>query len=266
MSHAVVSIVIPVYDAEATLEPCLNSVLSQDFQELQIILVNDGSTDESLSICKRFEASDKRILVIDQPNGGPSKARNSALAAAGGEYIQFVDSDDRLLEGATSALVKGMERCDMTIARFLIGRGGKELERGLLSAECTLDRPQLLHVLSRKPGSYFFSALWNKMYRREIFTRHGIAFDESLSWGEDSLFNLRCYRHVQHVHFLKRPVYLYKKTTSGQTWRTAFQVRAHVRTKRRIHHALKELYIGEDLHHRYRYRLMLYPFSITLSK
>lgn len=92
--NLLLSIIVPVYNVEKYLERCLDSILVQPFRNFELILVNDGSTDNSLSICKRYEATNNRIVIVDKPNGGLSSARNAGLKVAKGNYVSFIDSDD----------------------------------------------------------------------------------------------------------------------------------------------------------------------------
>ena len=93
-----ISIIVPVYNVEKYLERCLDSILSQTFSDFELILVNDGSTDHSLEICRSYAEKDERILLIDQENRGLSAARNAGIAVAKGEYLGFVDSDDYIAQ------------------------------------------------------------------------------------------------------------------------------------------------------------------------
>ena len=96
MTNPLVSIIVPVYNAQKGLSRCLESICSQTYQELEIIVLNDGSMDDSLAICEQFRAKDPRIVVVDKENEGVSRTRNAGLTLAQGDYIQFADSDDAL--------------------------------------------------------------------------------------------------------------------------------------------------------------------------
>ena len=109
MKRPTVSIIVPVYNAAKYLPECLESILRQTFTDIEVLLVNDGSKDNSLAICNKYAAKDARIRVIDIPNGGVSNARNTGLSYATGTYIQFADSDDILCADMTQTLVCEME-------------------------------------------------------------------------------------------------------------------------------------------------------------
>ena len=115
-----VSIIVPVYNAEQSLPRCLDSICAQTYQNLEIILVDDGSTDDSLTVCRQFAYRDDRIRVLSQTNSGVSAARNNAMETATGKYIQFVDSDDWIDENMTFLLVQRAEReqADFIISHY----------------------------------------------------------------------------------------------------------------------------------------------------
>lgn len=114
-----ISIIIPVYNAEDYLDRCLQSILSQDFNSYEVILVDDGSSDASSLICDRYSATDSRFRTIHKPNGGVSSARNAGIDLAKGEYLMFVDSDDALLPSAVKALTEGLDGEDMVLGGYV---------------------------------------------------------------------------------------------------------------------------------------------------
>lgn len=265
MLSALVSVIIPVYNAQKALAACLDSVLGQSYHNLQIILVNDGSKDNSLAICRQYAMKDERFQVIDQANAGPGAARNAALGAAKGTYLQFLDSDDILPADATAALVEAMAGEDLVIGHFTIGAEGKSSRRGLVKADCRLDKQGFMHELIKWPGSYYFSALWNKLYLRRIVEEQGIRFNERMVWGEDSLFNMQYYLYIKHVHFIPMVVYHYHRAPGGLSWQSAFSLNKGIPIKRKIFLALRALYSREGLLKIYGFRINFYLVSITLK-
>lgn len=260
-----VSVIIPVYNAQKCLPACMDSVLGQDFRDLEVILVNDGSRDNSLRLCERYAALDARVTVIDQKNGGPGAARNAGLRVAKGQYLQFVDSDDALLPGATGALVKAIEGHDLAIAHFQLQLGKEITDRGLIKQPLSLERRPFLDTLIKWPGSYFYSALWNKLYSRELVERQGLRFEETVIWGEDCLFNMYYYHHVQRVNFLPMPVYRYRRKVSGLSWGSVFQLHKGIRIKHMIYSALKSLYQTSGLYEKYYWQVQKYILNVTLN-
>ena len=122
-----ISIIVPIYNASQYLRECIESILSQSFRDFELILINDGSTDESLSICKSYERQDDRITVISGANGGVSKARNRGLDAAKGEWITFADADDYFLDDALSTLYERAMQTgtDLVLANAMKLKNGK---------------------------------------------------------------------------------------------------------------------------------------------
>lgn len=115
MTNPLVSIIVPVYNAQNSVARCLESICSQTYQELEIIVLNDGSTDDSLTICNQFCAKDPRVTVVDKENEGLSITRNVGMRLAQGKYLQFVDSDDHLAPDFTQRMVTAAEQHDATL-------------------------------------------------------------------------------------------------------------------------------------------------------
>lgn len=266
MSTPVLSVIIPVYNAQRNIRTTLDSVLPQAGEEMEIILIDDGSRDQSLEICHALAREDSRIRVFSQENGGPGAARNTGLKAARGEYIQFVDSDDTQTPGATRAMLEAMQGNDMVIAHFNILKNDQVLDRGYIKGDQAMGREDFLQALARRPGSYYYSALWNKLYKRQILADHGLAFDPTFRWGEDFKFNMAYYAHVNRVGFLNQPVYNYRRTLKGQTWRTMFHLPQSFAIKSRLYKALKKLYIRHGAFEQYRFHIYRYIFNVTVSQ
>ena len=113
-----ISVIVPVYNVEPYLPQCLDSLIEQTFNDIEIICVNDGSTDGSLNVLNHYAAKDSRIKVIDKPNGGVSSARNRGLDAAQGEYISFVDGDDWLKQNAYEEIISAVDKRNVDMAVF----------------------------------------------------------------------------------------------------------------------------------------------------
>lgn len=215
-----VSIIIPVYNAEKYLGYCINSVVSQTYRNIELILVNDGSMDKSLEICENYARIDKRVRVITIPNGGVSNARNTGIKVASGEYIQFVDSDDIIKLDMTERLVKLMETYekDMVICGFdMITLNGEQkvvetipFSSGFLGKECVLTREvffkKMAYILWR---SSLLECPWNKMFRRDILLEHEISFPSDMSLGEDFCFNMDYFQYINGVVLVEDEYYYY---------------------------------------------------------
>ena len=200
------SIIVPVYRAEKFLDKCVESILSQTLQDLELILVDDGSPDNSLKLCHQWKGKDNRVRVIHQENAGVSAARNRGLEIARGKYVGFVDSDDfvdpdmyrRMLEEARSA--------DVVMCDFLTvyADGRKEQDTiSLLPESCTLAHKDFYPELLRE----FAQSACRCLYRRSLIEDHEIRFPEGLLFSEDRVFNFYAMGFSDRVRYLKEPLY-----------------------------------------------------------
>lgn len=209
-----VSIIIPIYNAQANLNRCIDSVLRQDYREFECILVDDGSTDGSGAVCDTYAAEDERIYVIHKENSGVSDSRNIGIGQARGTYLQFLDSDDWITPDATGLLVRAAEeqQCDLVIADFYRVAGERVSHKGDIRDERLLSREEFAACMMEKPADFYYGVLWNKLYRRELVETYHLRMDTEISWCEDFMFNLEYIRHAGSVYALKVPVYYYVKT------------------------------------------------------
>ena len=266
-----VSVIVPVYNAETTIEACANSILSQSHPHLEVWLVNDGSRDQSLALLHALAKQDKRIHVLSQPNGGVAKARNAGLKQATGTYVQFVDSDDILPPEAILRMLNAMASpdCGLVIARYYEVLSGRELLRGLLKNDVMLSRDAFLQALSRCPNSFYFAALWNKLYRRDLIDQASLTFDFTLPWGEDFAFNTRYFALLSSVMVLEAPVYKYTRNPRGLAFTTGCKAVLHPlassRVKLTLYHYYQKLFRDLGLYEQYRRVLPRYLFGVTIS-
>lgn len=262
MNQPLVSIIVPVYNAEIYLGPCLERLRSQTWPDLEIILVNDGSTDGSGQLCAAAARVDGRIRFLDRPNGGVSAARNAALAAAKGDYLQFSDSDDLLTPDATETLVRAAQvtGADLVISHFFRVDGEKQAQRGHIKGERLLTRQEFAQEMVKAPANYYYGALWNKLYRRSIVEKQGLRFAEDVTWSEDFLFNLEYIRHVRLVAAVPKPLYYYHKRP-GSLITSQATLRKLIRMKRDTFDYYKDLYQDLDLYDEQKARVYRYLIS-----
>ena len=262
MNQPLVSIIVPVYNAEIYLGPCLESLRSQTWPHLEILLVNDGSTDGSGQLCAAAARVDGRIRFLDRPNGGVSAARKAALAAAKGDYLQFSDSDDLLTPDATETLVRAAQvtGTDLVISHFFRVDGEKQAQRGHIKGERLLTRQEFAQEMVKAPANYYYGALWNKLYRRSIVEKQGLRFEEGVSWSEDFLFNLEYLRHVRLVAAVPKPLYYYHKRP-GSLITSQATLRKVIRMKRDTFDYYKNLYQDLDLYDEQKARVYRYLIS-----
>lgn len=205
MGNCLISVVVPVYNMEKYLARCLDSILRQTYRNIEIIVVNDGSTDESWSICLNYSLSDRRIKIVDQQNLGLSGARNTGLRYASGDYLTFVDSDDwvhpRMIEFLYNSLrdhSSDISFCGCKkISDFSIP---DEQYENLTSY--SLDRDTILHLFF----SERYTACWSRLFRRDIIK--DIEFPQGLNC-EDYIYMYEALRRCQSVSIIDDPLYYY---------------------------------------------------------
>ncbi|MBQ8382352.1 MAG: glycosyltransferase [Clostridia bacterium] len=224
-----ISFIIPVYRAEAYLPACLDSLLSQTVSDWEAILVDDGSSDSSGTICDAYAARDGRFRVIHQANGGVSVARNAGLDAARGEFVAFVDADDRLAPAFCEAMLAAMgEGVDFVFCNYLrVSPAGEELYDSAYDGKlAALLQAYPEKVFPRKDGALaelwaagVLSACHSKLYRRALLTER---FDGSLSFAEDSLFVAGVSLRARAIAYVEAPLYryLYREGSLSVGWRS----------------------------------------------
>lgn len=187
MNKLLVSVIIPAYNAEKFIDRCLQSVINQTYKDLQIIVINDGSTDNTLAILKEYEKQDNRITIIDQENTGVSSARNNGLKLVKGEYISFIDADDWMSSDMIERLViatKQGENVDVVLAGFDFAESEDEATvNDDVEYEVWDQYTQRVEFLNNKRLT---GMLWNKLFKVETIGE--LMFDESISYGEDGKF------------------------------------------------------------------------------
>ena len=206
-----ISVIVPVFNGAEFLRPCVDSILAQSFCDLEIILVDDGSTDKSPEICDRYAAQDKRVICIHQENAGAAAARNRGLKAATGKYIAFADSDDWIDRDMYETMVSVAEErsCDLVICDCL-----KESETG--SQTYTHELPGGYYDREAMVSQYFPQLLmpdsmeypvtisnWLLLIRRKIIEENRLSFPEGMRFSEDLLFGSEVGYYAQSMTYLK---------------------------------------------------------------
>lgn len=203
-----ISIIVPVYNAEKTLQRCVSSLREQTHSHLEIILVNDGSRDGSLPMCRAFAELDSRIRVIDQPNGGVSAARNAGLDAATGDYIMFCDSDDWVEPDWCGGMLLRFSPGSMVVCESVSEENPGKME--MSGNPVISDRNRIMH------HPQVMCALWNKLFSRGVIEENHIRFQRELNLGEDFCFVLEYLCHIEgKIIFLTDAWYHYDDSTEG---------------------------------------------------
>jgi glycosyltransferase involved in cell wall biosynthesis/biotin operon repressor len=213
LMRPMVSIVVPIYNAEQYLRRCVDSILNQEYTDFELLLVNDGSTDASGDICEEYGDQDPRVIVIQKENTGVSDSRNRALDRARGKYLQFLDSDDWITPDATRLFVRAAEEygCDMVISDFYRVVGERLSTKGDIEEEGVLTREEFAAHMMENPADFYYGVLWNKLYRRDIVEEHNLRMDTDINWCEDFMFNLEYIRYAKVFYALHAPIYYYVK-------------------------------------------------------
>lgn len=210
-----ISVIIPVYNGEKTIARCLESIIKQSYQNLEIIVVNDGSKDRTLQICEKYANEDDRIIIINKDNEGPSKARNLALDNATGSFVMFADCDDYVEENWCKELYEAISTNKASLALCTYYEiSDKEKRRCRDAYSKTYTRFSYSLEICHNPISYYHGVLWNKIYRNTIIRRKGIRFEEDLQFGEDFAFNLKYLEKSNKIVSIDKPLYNYVSSTT----------------------------------------------------
>ena len=228
-----ISIIVPVYNSENYITTCINSLLNQNLDDFEIILVDDGSTDNSRKICERYSEKNDEVILVTKENGGLCSARNLGIDTARGEYLLFIDNDDRLENGALEIIWKAITELKCDIMRFnrkrvQIFEDGKEKEDiygciGVCSKgeKVVFSHDDFFANYRKVRTSGCFSGIWNGVFKRELFDN--LRFDTSITaGGEDWLMNLDLYGKCKSVGFIPDVLYTYYRRMSHSV-STTFQ-------------------------------------------
>lgn len=249
-SEALVSIVIPVYNAEKTLEKCLESVLMQKYQNTEIILIDDGSADRSAEICKLYQNKyEDKIIYVYKSNGGPSSARNKGIEISKGKYIAFIDSDDAVSPDMISTLVEAAEShgAEMAVCSYYLVENGTrtscsyKLPEGLYEGKKT---EEILHSLLDEDNNSVPPYSYVRLTLRSVFIDNNLRFNNKLIRSEDFHFWMRVHTKLKSVYLLSNtPLYDYISNSNSITHR---HVQDYWKGALFIHSDLKKLFTEDS--------------------
>ena len=208
-----VSIIVPIYNSEKTIERCIKSIINQTYSNIEIILIDDGSTDKTEFICKKYEEEDERITFVKRDNSGVSNARNYGIKISKGKYIQFVDSDDYIDKYFVEKMVKSIEKnnADLVICGINIVKREKMYSNAIASKninDLRIEKKIFNNLVDT--GLIFY--IWNKLYLKEYIQN---LFDNNMSLGEDVIFNLNYLKNVEKVNIIDDILYYYTMNEKG---------------------------------------------------
>lgn len=263
MEYPLVSIIVPMYNAAGYITRCVESLCAQSYKSIEILLLNDGSTDDTLAVCTRLAAKDHRIAVVNKSNSGAADTRNHGLRLAHGKYIQFADCDDWLSPDFTEKLVTAAEKntADLVIAPFWMAypddysdhprlwekalapflkrNPPKTQAYGFLPAG-VYDQRSYAYRLMDYPNTFFYGVLWNKLYRRSLLTEHGVCFRQEL-FAEDQLFNTEYLRWVRKAVSIPDAGYYYLQNAQSVS-HSKVTTADILSMRRRMFHLYKKIY------------------------
>ena len=267
MAQPLVSIIVPVYNGEKTIERCLRSIQNQSYSNIEVLVVNDGSSDHTERIIRKYAQRDSRFRYIEKENSGVSDSRNVAMAEAKGDYFQFVDGDDWLVKQATeefvnTALTYG---CDMVISDFYRVCGRRIYTKGHIDAGPVITRMKYAEYMMEAPANFYYGVLWNKFFRADIIRTFALKCSLQLDWCEDFQFNLEYLQYVGKVGVIRKPLYYYVKT-KGSLVDTQVNFQQSIRTKRILFDHYRDLYKAIDLYEENKLRIKMFYLSFAHDK
>ncbi|MCI1208987.1 MAG: glycosyltransferase [Treponema sp.] len=264
MNEVLVSIIVPIHNSQRTLERTLVSLKQQTWHNIEVIMVNDGSTDHSAQIAAKYEKMDRRFILINQLPAGVSEARNNGLMHAAGKYILFSDSDDWLKKNAVETYVSYTEQnnADLTISWFYRVIGKCIIPRGHIGGIRQLSREQFAKFLSDAPANFYYGVVWNKCYRRDIILNNQLFFSGDLAWCEDELFNLQYLQHVSKITAINIPLYYYVKRADS-ICESQLNFRKAFTSKYEILGYYRNLYKSMDLYKENRLKINSFMFAVA---
>ena len=226
-----VSIIVPVYNAEKYLSVCIDSILNQTYENIEIILIDDGSTDKSAQICDEYTAKDKRVMVVHKKNGGVSAGRNDGLMAANGQFIMFVDSDDWIDSETCKTAVSAMAESDADVVMwtYISENKGNQSPKIIFSSDTFFKGADVKEKLHRRLFGLMGEELahpeladslcpvWGKLYKKELILDNNISFVNLSEIGtyEDGLFNIEVFSNVEKAVYLNKFLYHYRRENTS---------------------------------------------------
>lgn len=209
-----ISIIMPIYNSAEYLDDSINSVLKQIYKEFELILVDDGSLDNSWDICLRYSALDSRVKCFHIENQGVSAARNYGISKSCGKYIRFMDADDTLPIDSLKLLLqpyKQYKEIDLVIGKY--DTNDSNLYLGELEGLYTI-KEMVEHYLTYIP-SFYYGVTWNKLYRADVIKENNLLFAVSIQWSEDMLFNVQYMKKCSYIYYVNHPIYNYVRRPSS---------------------------------------------------
>lgn len=283
-----VSVLVPVYNAERDLARCLRSIAAMEYREIEVLMLDDGSTDASAAICQTMADVDPRFRYIPCEHGGVSRTRNRGLSESRGTYLMFVDADDIVHPQFLTRMLAAMRPdgqnivvCDYVQEYAHRGgenrqgaslhggndgvtrqaadqRGGDGGIRHYAVAAGEYTRRAYIPQIMIAPASFYVGVLWNKIYRRDIIEEHAMRFHEGTSLGEDFLFNLAYLRHIAYVTCIADRLYYYELQGAGSLTSNRGDIDTYIANRVRLYHGYEAMFEAENMRGIWRFRAQRY--------
>lgn len=256
-----VSIIIPCYNGEKYIKKCFDSITNSSYKNIEIIAVNNCSTDNTAAILKELSNESENIKYVECNLKGVSNARNEGIKFATGEYLQFVDCDDIVMPNCTQKLVETAvsSNSDLVISSFYqnnISTNEKSVYHGCLKAG-DYTKKQFLKELSKDPEAHYYGVLWNKLYKSS-FVKDKLFFDPKISLGEDFIFNLSYYSKCNKITAVEDKLYIYMYGVTDSLTNINKSEEERLNDRLNMYHSYKDFYDKEKLHGLWNLRLHFY--------
>tara|TARA_R110001606_G_scaffold313626_1_gene460259 strand:- start:969 stop:1955 length:987 start_codon:yes stop_codon:yes gene_type:complete len=214
--NMIISIIIPVYNVELYIEECLSSILNQEFKDLELLLINDGSTDSSLEICKRISLANSNVKLFSQKNNGTASARNKGINNANGDYIWFIDSDD-IIRGDSLTLISDiLKKTNRDLLFFNMSTFNVDNE---LKIEPNLKRNLIVKdtlIGENNISQFFNSSVCRYIYKRDFIIKNNLVFDIN-QYYEDAYFNIKVFNKIKNILKIEETLYYYRIRINSKT-------------------------------------------------
>lgn len=253
-----ITIIVPVYNVGPYISEAINSVIRQTYSDWELLLVNDGSTDQSLQLCRKFEAQDPRIHVIDKENGGVSSARNTGIENAHGEWLSFLDGDDWLEDNCLETVLSAVDdSTDVVCWNYWRNTENSQTKNQPISpCFMQVEEPKELIKITmfpqysqKKSGRSFggIKGMCTKLVRTEMVRENDLRFDMNVKIGEDALFSAQCFEYARKAVFMDKYLYHYRQDNLSATRKCRPDIREVYANTLKAFHVFLEKYTEEDI-------------------
>lgn len=213
-AEKMISVIVPVYNSDKYLDQCIQSILAQTYADFELLMIDDGSTDSSASICDKYASQDSRVRVFHKFNGGVSSARNVGLDIAKGEWIAFCDSDDYVQELWLEAFVSGIKESDLVCQSINVLKDDKKFDYYHMPT-CNIEKPNEI-IFALMSYWQMLGSVYNKLFNANIIKQNGLRFREDIKYCEDEEFVTRYLRYVSKMFNIDKGGYNYRYMYNGK--------------------------------------------------